>query len=121
MPLTKTQREHIERRLLEERERLTTSIAKFESESSDESEQDRDGDLTSMPLHMADQGTDTMQQELDASIVARESEELSEIDEALRKLYKEPERFGICEQTGKEISFERLDVIPWARTQPDVA
>ncbi len=116
MHLTDTQRAHLERRLLDERQRLTKAVNRFEDESSGESEQGRDGDLTSMPLHMADQGTDTMQQELDASIAARESNELTEIDEALQKLYKEPERFGICEQTGAEISFDRLDVIPWART-----
>jgi RNA polymerase-binding transcription factor DksA len=34
----------------------------------------------------------------------------------LEKLHRDPERFGICEDTGREIPFERLDVVPWART-----
>jgi RNA polymerase-binding transcription factor DksA len=28
----------------------------------------------------------------------------------------EVERSGVCEDTGGDIPFERLDVIPWART-----
>ena len=65
---------------------------------------------------MADQGTDTMQQELDAVMADRESRNLSEIDAALEKLYHQPESFGRCERTGQEIPFERLDLVPWART-----
>ena len=69
-----------------------------------------------MPLHMADQGSDTMQQELDAVMVDRESSNLAEIDAALERLYEQPKSFGICERTGAEIPFERLDIVPWART-----
>jgi RNA polymerase-binding transcription factor DksA len=69
-----------------------------------------------MPLHMADRGTDTMQQELDASNATRVSRELAEIDAALERLYQTPEEFGRCEETGKDIPFPRLDMIPWART-----
>jgi RNA polymerase-binding transcription factor DksA len=65
---------------------------------------------------MADRGTDTMQEEIEAANVTRESRELAEIDAALERLYTAPERFGTCEDTGREIPFARLDVIPWART-----
>ena len=34
-------------------------------------------------------------------------------DEALRRLYKEPEDFGKCIECGNEISMERLELIPW--------
>jgi len=44
------------------------------------------------------------------------SRELEEIDAALERLYRTPERFGICEETGRPIPFERLEIIPWART-----
>jgi RNA polymerase-binding transcription factor DksA len=57
-----------------------------------------------------------MQTELDASIATRVSRELADIDAALERLYQHPEQFGICENTGREIPFDRLDVIPWART-----
>jgi DnaK suppressor protein len=116
MSLTEEQRTHLEHRLLEERDRATRLLNRSVDEYSDESEQDRPGDLTSLPFHVADRGTDTMQTELDASMATRVSRELAEIDAALERLYQHPEQFGICEETGREIPFERLDIIPWART-----
>ena len=116
MPLTASQRQHLERRLREERSRVLRALGRFTADESSEDEQDRAGDLTKVPLHMADRGTDTMDEELQASNVTRESRELAEIDAALERLYTTPERFGICEDTGREIPFARLDVIPWART-----
>lgn len=119
MSLSASQRKHLERRLLEERTRAQRVLRRSVDEQSDGDEQDRSGDLTSMPLHMADRGTDTMQQELDASNATRVSRELAEIDAALERLYQTPEKFGICEDTGKDIPFARLDIIPWARTCED--
>ena len=100
----------------DERSRALRELGRFTADESSEDEQDRAGDLTKVPLHMADRGTDTMQTELEAANVTRESRELAEIDAALERLYATPERFGICEDTGREIPFARLDVIPWART-----
>jgi RNA polymerase-binding transcription factor DksA len=57
-----------------------------------------------------------MQEELDASNATRVSDELAEIDAALERLYQKPDQFGICEDSGREIPFERLKIIPWART-----
>ncbi|MGI9627607.1 MAG: TraR/DksA family transcriptional regulator [Longimicrobiales bacterium] len=37
------------------------------------------------------------------------------MEEALRRLYADPENFGRCHATGKDISFERLDALPHAR------
>lgn len=116
MALSKKKRQHLERRLLDERVRAQRLLGGSITEHAREDEQERTGDLTSMPLHPADLGTDTMQEELDASNATRISRELAEIDSALERLYKRPEKFGICEDTGKDIPFERLDIIPWART-----
>ncbi|MDQ2889605.1 MAG: TraR/DksA family transcriptional regulator [Gemmatimonadota bacterium] len=114
--MTPDQRKQIEKRLVEERDRATKLLSRYASQHEGESEEEQAGDLTKMPLHMADQGTDTMQQELDAVMVDRESKTLAEIDAALERLYHTPEKFGVCERTGKEIPFERLDIVPWART-----
>jgi len=116
MPLTNEQRAHLEQRLREERDRALRDLNRSVAEHSDESEQDRSGDLTSLPFHLADRGTDTMQNELEASIATRVSRELAEIDAALERLYRNPEQFGTCEDSGEDIPFERLDIIPWART-----
>ena len=116
MSLTSEQQHHLERRLRDERERAIQLLNGIVADRSIESQQDEAGDLTLMPFHPADLGTDTMDEELDASNATRVSRELTEIDAALERLYKHPEKFGVCEDTGEEISFERLDIIPWART-----
>lgn len=116
MPLSDAQREHLARRLLEERQRALQTLNRSLADRAAEDEEDRAGDVSLMPSHPADLGTDTMQEELDASNTTRISRELADIDAALERLYRAPETYGICEDTGEEIPFERLDVIPWART-----
>jgi len=114
MPLKKSQLKEIEKLLHEERERALRIVNRAVEDSA--GEQERAGDLSSMPMHLADRGTDTMQDELDASNATRVSRQLVEIDAALERLIHAPEKFGVCEATGADISFERLRIIPWART-----
>src|SRR3954470_16652944 len=97
MKLTKTQLQHLETRLKDERARALNALNRSVGEHSDATDQERSGALTNLPLHMADVGTDTMQEELDASNETRISRELSEIDAALARLYKSPENFGLSE------------------------
>jgi RNA polymerase-binding transcription factor DksA len=115
MSLTDEQRRHLEGRLKEERGRAQAIIRRYDEEH-DTSLEEADGDLSNFPLHVADQGTDSFEQELAAQLAQRASRELEEIDEALQRLYEHPEQFGISETTGEPIPFERLDLIPWART-----
>src|SRR5688572_27362507 len=116
MPLTEPQRRHLERRLREERARATDALDRVLADWSPADGRGRAGDLTSFPFHLADRGTGTMDDELDASNATRLSRELAEIDAALARLYEAPERFGRCAGTDREIPFERLELIPWART-----
>jgi DnaK suppressor protein len=116
MPLTDAQRHHLEHRLLEERSRLQRDLDQSLAIQEQGDEQDLAGDLSKVPFHIADLGTDTMDTELERSNETRMSRELAEIDAALERLHRTPERFGICEETGQPIPFERLDIIPWART-----
>lgn len=116
MSLTAGQREILRHRLDEERKRALAMLNRDLSEGADESERDRAGDLSAVPLHPADLGTDTMNAELQAADETRLSSELAEIDAALERLYSAPEEFGICDDTGRQIPFERLKMIPWART-----
>jgi RNA polymerase-binding transcription factor DksA len=115
MPLTIQQRKHLEKRLKDERARALQLLNGIVADRSSSSEQESAGDLTLMPFHPADLGTDTMDEELDESNATRASRELTAIDAALERLYKSPAQFGLCED-GREIPFERLDIIPWART-----
>ncbi len=107
--MDKKQRDHLEQRLLQERERAIKALRQLDNDD------DEDGSLTTYPFHLADEGTDTMEQEKEFLLRSVEGRLMIDIDEALRTLYKEPERFGKCMNCGREIAFERLDLVPWTR------
>ena len=115
MPLTHDQLAHLETRLREERARLVAQLHEFAEPDATGDMQERAGDLSKFPTHPADLGTDTMDEELEASIGSRVLAELSEIDAAIDRLTTSPDTFGTDEQTGAPIPFERLDIIPYAR------
>lgn len=71
------------------------------------------GDLSRVPYHMADVGTDNFENEFTLGLIMNEEEELREIDEALARLEKG--EFGMCESCGESIPKSRLKVIPYAR------
>lgn len=116
MALSAAQLKHFEKRLLEERAALQQELQRYTGAEAADDEQEQSGDLSKMPFHPADLGTDTIDQEIEASNAARESVELAEIDAALQRLYATPEKFGMDENTNTPISLERLEIIPWART-----
>src|SRR4051812_45899588 len=109
MALNEADRSRIERRLHEERERVLKVLRRFDDDS-DTSARDAAGDVSEYPFHVADRGTDSYDQEMDTVMAERASRELEEIDEALRRFYEEPQRFGICENTGEPIPLERLEL-----------
>lgn len=112
--MKKSERDRIEERLLEERNERVEILAEIDERFKERLETG-DDELTKYPLHMADEGTDTMDQEKEFLLAHQEGEQLLQIDEALRRLYKEPESFGVCERCGDEIGLERLEMVPWAR------
>ena len=116
MALSAAQLKHFEKRLLEERAALQGELQRYTGAEAADDEQEQSGDLTKVPFHPADLGTDTINQEIEASNATRESIELAEIDAALERLYETPEKFGTDENTNTPIPLERLEIIPWART-----
>ena len=103
MALNDADRARLERRLKEERVCTTRLLGQLVADQSAASEQDLAGDLTKVRYHLADLGSDAMEAELATSNAAQLSNELAAIDDALERLYRAPERFGICEATGAEI------------------
>jgi DnaK suppressor protein len=112
--LTKEQLAHIERRLHEERTRALRSLGLWDRMAKADRESG-DSDLSSYTDHMADQGTEAMEREKAALFATKEGRYLYRIEEALRRLYNDPENFGRCHGTGEPIAFERLDALPHAR------
>ncbi len=111
--MDRNQIEHIERRLLRERERALRSLGRFQEQS--KARDASDSDLSSYSFHMADQGTDAMEREKSFLFASKEGRYLYRIEEALRRLYNEPAKFGMCHSCEKEIPFDRLDALPHAR------
>jgi RNA polymerase-binding transcription factor DksA len=84
--------------------------------SSMESEALRSGggsNLSNLPIHMADMGTDNYEQEFTLGLVQKERDLLKEINSALAKIKNGT--YGLCEGTGQPIIKERLEYQPWAR------
>ncbi|MDP9349764.1 MAG: TraR/DksA family transcriptional regulator [Gemmatimonadota bacterium] len=111
--LSKEERDQIEKLLLRERELALDAIEQFQENEQDM--RDRAGELSLYRMHMADLGTESQEKEKEFLLASQEGRRLYQVDEALRRLYKDPETFGTCERCGREIGFQRLEVIPYAR------
>ena len=61
-------------------------------------------------FHMADQGSVTLERETAFSLVAREGDKLSVLNDALRRI--EHGTFGVCQMCGGPIEDKRLEAIP---------
>ncbi len=71
------------------------------------------GNLSNMPVHMADMGSDVYEQDFTLGMAETERAILDEIDAALQRI--EDKTFGVCQMTGKPITKARLDAKPWAK------
>ncbi len=112
-PLTAAEIEHFKQFLLEKRREILNSVQEMEDEALKKSRLDASGDLSSMPIHMADLGTDNFQQEFSLGLLDSERTLLREIDDALIRI--EEGTYGICQGSGKQIPRARLEAQPWAR------
>jgi RNA polymerase-binding transcription factor DksA len=112
--MDRAQLEAIERLLLRERDKTLRSLGRFQ-EQSKQTRDASDADLSSYSFHMADQGTDAMEREKSFLFASKEGRYLYRVEEALRRLYNDPEEFGKCHSCNKLIPFERLEALPHAR------
>lgn len=111
--MTKDDLETFKQALLEKRREILRNVTEFEDEALKKSRLDASGDLSSMPIHMADLGTDNYEQEFALGLMDSERKLLREIDNALQRMADGT--YGICEGTGRPIRKARLKAQPWAR------
>jgi len=111
--LSATNIEHFKQLLLEKRRGILKNVNDIEDEALKKSRLDATGDLSCVPIHMADLGTDNYEQEFVLGLMDSERKLVREIDDALQRM--EEETYGVCEGTGKPISKARLEAQPWAR------
>ncbi len=95
--------------LLEKRNEILGSVNEMESEALRRNR----SDLSNMPLHMADAGSDNYEIDNTLGLMDSERRILGEIDDALARIEKRT--YGTCEGAGERIPKKRLQAIPWAR------
>ncbi|MHC4725380.1 MAG: TraR/DksA family transcriptional regulator [Planctomycetota bacterium] len=107
--LTSSEIREFEALLLAKRNEILGNVISLE----DETLRKQRSDLSSMPIHMADLGTDSYEQEFTLELMDSERKVITEIDYALNRI--EEGTYGICEIGGELIPKQRLEAIPWAR------
>lgn len=106
--LKKADLEHFRELLLEKRREILGDVGSMENEAFKSG-----SNLSNMPIHMADVGTDNFEQEFTLGLIESERQILREIQEALGRV--EDGSFGLCVATGKPIGRMRLEAVPWAK------
>lgn len=112
-PLTPDEIEGFRGMLLEKRRELAGDVGGLQEEALSTNRHDASGNLSTMPMHMADLGTDNFERELTLGLIEGERVLLREIDEALERINRGT--YGICQATGKPIGKARLRATPWTK------
>jgi DnaK suppressor protein len=99
--------------LLAKRAEILGDVSTLHNEAVTKDRQDATGDLSSMPIHMADLGTDNYELEFTLGLIEGERAILREIDEALERIRQGT--YGVCLATGRPIGKARLKAKPWAK------
>jgi RNA polymerase-binding protein DksA len=106
--LSKSDLQYFRNLLLERRREIIGDMGSMESEAFKGG-----SNLSNMPIHMADVGTDNFEQEFTLGLIESERQTLREIQEALVRI--DAGSYGICQGTGKLIPRVRLEAVPWAK------
>jgi DnaK suppressor protein len=98
-------------RLLVLRARLRGDFNQMADSTLKKNRSQANGDLSSMPIHMADIGSDNFEQEFTLSLMQNEEGTLDLIESALERI--EDGVYGQCEECGVKIPKSRLNAIPY--------
>ena len=101
-------------RLMKYRARLLIDLGAIEKEALD-----ANADISHMPIHMADVGSDAYDQDLKLGMAASERTRINDIEEALVRIRKKT--YGVCHLTGTTIPEARLRAKPWAKYTREAA
>ncbi len=103
-------RKQLRKRLEDERDRLRKELSDLQDQIPDRSRGQSEGDTYGN--HLADEASDTFEQEKMAAIEAHLRGTLDSVESALHKF--ETGSYGTCERCGREISQDRLEALPIA-------
>ncbi len=97
--------------LLNLRSRLRGDLDQLTDEALHLNGAESSGNLSNMPLHMADVGTENYDQEFDLGLIENQQGTLDQVHEALARI--EAGTFGLCVDCGQMIAKPRLQAIPY--------
>jgi DnaK suppressor protein len=98
-------------RLLSLRTRMRGDVMAMADAALNKTRSEASGDLSTMPIHMADVGSDNFEQEFTLSRLAAEGFTLEAIEAALERI--EDGIFGQCVECEGKIPKARLNVLPF--------
>ena len=99
--------------LMEKRRSLLGDMSGIEAGALGRNQQESAGDLSNMPTHPADIGSDNFEHEFTLGLLESERALLNEINEALERI--ESGVYGVCLGTGDHIGKPRLKARPWCK------
>jgi len=110
--LTPAELQEFKQLLLDKRRELSGDVDKLSRGIADQKAQ-AGGAHSTMPIHMADLGSDNWEQEFNLGLIANERGRIREIDDALARI--DDKTYGVCLATHKKITHARLRAKPWAK------
>jgi RNA polymerase-binding transcription factor DksA len=111
--MTRSEQDGYRRRLETLRDRLTHSVSHLADEALNPDGGEGGSNLSHVPIHMADLGSDSFEHDNTLSLLANEKLILGEITQALERLGRGT--FGRCEECHGPIPRERLRELPYTR------
>ena len=109
--MKKTDKKVFKERLLSLRSRLRGDVTAMADSALRKNRQGDNGDVSSMPIHMAELGSENFDQEFTLSIMATEEGTLDAIEKSLERI--EDGDYGKCSECEGVISKTRLNAIPY--------
>ena len=109
--MKKSELKPFKERLVNLRARLRGDVTAMAKAALNKTRTESSGDLSSMPIHMADLGSDNFEQEFTLSLMESEEETLEQIEAALERI--EEGVYGLCLECETRIPKARLNAIPY--------
>jgi len=109
--MKKAETKEYKAQLLALRSRLRGDVNQLADAALKKNRAEANGDLSSMPIHMADLGSDNFEQEFTLSLMENDEVTLDAIEAALERI--EAGTYGDCEECGSKIPKTRLQAIPY--------
>lgn len=99
--------------LVRKRAEILGNLSTMQQDTSGNDKSAGGTELSTVPLHLADLGTDHFERELTIGLVEGEKSLLRDIDDALDRVRQGT--YGLCLATGEPIGKARLAAQPWAK------